>query len=75
MIQIIAQSIGIYQFLISPILGSNCRFYPTCSQYAKLAIIKHGIMYGIYLSVIRILKCNPLFNGGYDPVPTKTKQK
>lgn len=58
--------IKFYQFFISPILGSNCRFLPTCSDYTLQAIKKYGAIYGIYLGVKRILRCNILFKGGID---------
>ncbi|MDG1436821.1 MAG: membrane protein insertion efficiency factor YidD [Rickettsiaceae bacterium] len=58
-----------YQFFISPWLGSNCRFTPTCSEYAKNSFAQHGALKGLYLSVRRILRCNPFANAGYDPVP------
>ena len=61
--------IRFYQYFISPWLGKNCRFYPTCSSYAKEAIITHGALKGLYLSTKRILKCNPFFTGGTDFVP------
>lgn len=60
--------ISLYQILFSPLLGRNCRFYPTCSAYAKEAIIKKGIFKGILLSLWRILRCNPFNKGGFDPV-------
>ena len=62
--------IKFYQILISPHLGSNCKFYPTCSNYAIEALRKYGFFKGLYLSVSRILKCNPWSqNCGCDPVP------
>jgi len=62
--------IKFYQILISPHLGSNCKFSPTCSNYAIEALRKHGLIKGFYLSLIRILKCNPWNkNCGFDPVP------
>ena len=62
--------IKFYQILISPHLGSNCKFYPTCSNYAIEALRKYGFFKGFYLSVSRILKCNPWNkNCGCDPVP------
>ncbi|MGM0508398.1 MAG: membrane protein insertion efficiency factor YidD [Fusobacteriota bacterium] len=67
--------INIYQNIISPLLPKTCRFYPTCSTYSKKALKKHGLFKGIYLSIKRILKCNPLFKGGYDPVPKKTEEE
>ena len=61
--------IRIYQTLISPLLPSTCRFYPTCSEYSKQSLIKHGLIKGSLLSVKRILKCNPWGGNVYDPVP------
>jgi putative membrane protein insertion efficiency factor len=61
--------IRVYQMLISPMLPPSCRHYPTCSAYAVEAIHRYGIIKGTYLSVLRILKCNPFFKGGFDPVP------
>jgi putative membrane protein insertion efficiency factor len=61
--------ITLYQRLISPFLGPSCRFTPTCSQYAKEALRKHGLLKGLGLSVRRILRCHPFHPGGYDPVP------
>ncbi|WPY00502.1 Membrane protein insertion efficiency factor [Candidatus Trichorickettsia mobilis] len=61
--------IKFYQFFISPWLGKNCRFYPSCSEYAKDAIMVHGCYKGVYLVLYRIIRCQPLCNGGYDPVP------
>lgn len=63
--------IKIYQFLISPIIGKNCRFNPTCSNYALEALKKHGLILGIYYSIIRISKCHPWGGSGHDPVPSK----
>lgn len=59
----------IYQKLISPFLGSRCRFYPTCSEYAKKAFLKFGLFKGSYLGVKRVLKCHPYNPGGFDPLP------
>lgn len=64
--------IRFYQYGISPLFGPNCRFNPTCSQYTYEAIVEHGIIKGIYLGIKRILRCNPFFRGGYDPVPLKS---
>ena len=58
-----------YQLLISPFLGNNCRFYPSCSQYAKEAVLKHGVLRGVLLAVRRIVRCNPWNPGGVDIVP------
>ena len=61
--------IKFYQSYISPLIGPNCRYSPTCSEYSINAFKKYGLLKGFYLSVKRIAKCNPLFEGGYDPVP------
>ena len=63
--------IRFYQRAISPIKPRCCRFTPSCSQYAMEAFTKRGFFVGLILSVGRILRCNPLFKGGYDPVPEK----
>lgn len=63
--------IKIYQFLISPIIGKNCRFNPTCSNYALEALKKHGLVLGMYYSIIRISKCHPWGGSGHDAVPSK----
>jgi uncharacterized protein len=61
--------IRLYQFLLSPWTGSHCRFYPTCSEYAKTAIGKYGAAHGSWLATRRILRCHPWHPGGPDPVP------
>ena len=61
--------IKIYQFLISPLLGSSCRFTPTCSQYGVEAIKKHGAFKGGWLTLKRIGRCHPWGKHGHDPVP------
>ena len=60
-----------YRYAISPLIGPRCRFYPTCSTYAVEAIKIHGAIKGGYLAFKRILRCNPLNEGGEDPVPAK----
>ena len=61
--------ITLYQRLVSPLFPPSCRFVPTCSQYAKQAILTHGLARGSYLAARRILRCHPFNPGGYDPVP------
>jgi uncharacterized protein len=63
--------IKIYQFLISPLFPPSCRFQPSCSNYAIVALGRFGIFKGGFLSIKRILKCHPYHPGGYDPVPEK----
>jgi putative membrane protein insertion efficiency factor len=61
--------IRIYRLFISPLLGTNCRYQPTCSQYALTAIDRFGARKGSWLTLKRILRCHPFHPGGYDPVP------
>lgn len=70
-IKILVFIIKIYQKYISPIIGGKkaCRFTPTCSEYSKQALEKYGVIKGLYLSIKRIIKCNPFGGSGYDPVP------
>jgi len=58
-----------YRLLLSPFLGANCRFYPTCSAYATEAIEAHGALRGAWLALVRLLKCHPWHAGGVDQVP------
>jgi len=64
-----------YQFLLSPLLGQNCRFQPTCSEYALQAINQFGVIKGGYLSLRRLIKCHPFHAGGFDPVPEKSAKE
>ena len=61
--------VRIYQWTLRPFIGANCRFFPTCSDYALEALRRHGALRGTCLSAWRILRCNPWNHGGYDPVP------
>ena len=58
-----------YQYAVRPLLGANCRFYPSCSDYAKEAVERHGAYHGAWLAIRRVLKCHPYHPGGFDPVP------
>ena len=60
--------IRLYQALISPALGSRCKYYPSCSEYGVQAIRRFGILRGLVLAGWRLLRCNPWSHGGYDPV-------
>jgi putative membrane protein insertion efficiency factor len=61
--------IRVYQKLISPLIGPQCRFTPTCSQYGVEALKKHGLFKGSWLTIRRILRCHPWGGQGHDPVP------
>ncbi len=64
-----------YRYLISPLLGPRCRFYPSCSSYAEEAIKVHGLVKGGWLAIKRIGRCHPFNEGGVDPVPEKKQRK
>ena len=59
----------LYQIMLSPVLGPCCRFHPSCSEYARTAILHHGAITGAWLAVKRLARCHPWHAGGYDPVP------
>lgn len=65
--------IRLYQYLVSPLLGSRCRFHPTCSQYAIEAIDQHGLMRGSWMAARRLARCHPWHPGGVDPVPPQSR--
>ena len=65
---LIVRSLLVYQRFVSPLKGSTCRFYPTCSHYSIQALERHGVVKGIVLTIVRLLKCHPFHPGGYDPV-------
>ena len=60
-----------YKSWISPWLPASCRYVPTCSEYAAEAVARYGLFHGAALAAWRLLRCNPLARGGYDPVPRK----
>lgn len=66
---ILLAALKLYQYLFRPLLGRNCRFMPSCSEYAVEAITRHGALQGAWLAVRRIARCHPWHPGGYDPVP------
>ena len=61
--------IDLYRILVSPLLPPSCRFQPTCSEYAREALLRHGLWRGGRLAIWRILRCHPFRTGGWDPVP------
>ncbi|MBQ0763799.1 membrane protein insertion efficiency factor YidD [Marinobacter psychrophilus] len=67
--QLLLLPIRFYQYCLSPMLPSRCRYYPTCSDYAAQAITQHGAAKGSLLTLKRLLRCHPWGSSGYDPVP------
>ncbi|MBS0368056.1 MAG: membrane protein insertion efficiency factor YidD [Proteobacteria bacterium] len=59
----------VYRYAISPMLGRNCRFVPSCSEYAVEAVERHGALKGSWLAARRVCRCHPFNGGGFDPVP------
>jgi putative membrane protein insertion efficiency factor len=70
---ILSGAVRAYELTIRPIIGANCRFYPSCSAYAREAIRTHGAGRGARLAGRRILRCHPWHPGGYDPIPSTTE--
>jgi putative membrane protein insertion efficiency factor len=68
-------AIKAYQRFISPLLPRSCRFHPTCSSYALTSVERFGVMRGGWLAIMRIGRCNPFNEGGYDPVPATLRPK
>lgn len=73
--RIAALPVHAYRLLISPWLGSNCRYQPTCSAYALEALETHGALRGSWLALRRITRCHPFGGSGYDPVPPRHDHK
>lgn len=72
---ILISLVKVYQFTISPLIGPKCRFYPSCSEYCIEAIHEHGAIKGIGLAFKRLIRCHPLCDGGFDPVPPNKKKR
>jgi len=68
---VLALPVRFYRLFVSPLLGANCRYQPTCSAYALEALARHGALKGGWLAVRRIGRCHPWGGSGYDPVPEK----
>ena len=62
-------AIVVYQRLVAPVLPPACRFAPTCSEYARQAILQHGLLRGLWLAIRRLARCHPFHPGGWDPPP------
>ena len=73
--QMASKLIAGYQRFISPLLGPRCRFHPSCSAYAREAILRFGLMQGGWLTLRRLARCHPFSPGGYDPVPAAPQQQ
>jgi putative membrane protein insertion efficiency factor len=69
MARILIWIVRVYQLLLSPFFGQQCRFYPTCSQYSVEALQKHGAMLGSFYTARRLVRCHPWCAGGHDPIP------
>ena len=67
--------IKIYQFIFSPLIGKNCRYLPTCSEYAIESLKLHGLLLGSFFAIRRILKCHPFGGHGFDPIPKRKQNK
>ena len=74
-VYLLIKLIKIYKFLISPLLGNSCRYFPTCSEYSIESLKTYGLFKGLLLSVKRILSCHPWGRGGLDPVKKEMKVK
>jgi len=68
-----AGAVVVYQRLVSPLLPAACRFAPTCSEYARLALAEHGLVRGLALAAWRLARCHPFHPGGWDPPPTRRR--
>ena len=67
--ELILLLLRVYRVAISPLIGPRCRYYPSCSKYAQVAVERHGAARGSWLAVRRIARCHPWHPGGFDPVP------
>ena len=67
--------IKIYQFIFSPLIGNNCRYLPTCSEYAIESLKFHGLLRGLFFTIKRISKCHPFGGHGLDPIPKRKQNK
>jgi putative membrane protein insertion efficiency factor len=70
---LVAGLVVAYQRTLSPLLPRACRFEPTCSEYARLALLEHGLALGVWLALRRLARCHPFHPGGYDPPPARER--
>ena len=73
--RVLVRLVDLYRRFLSPLLPPRCRFEPSCSAYAREALLRHGAFKGTVLSIWRVLWCNPFCKGGYDPVPANEPGK
>lgn len=73
--KILLALIRAYQYVLSPLMGRSCRFYPSCSSYMMTAINRFGAAYGLFLGAKRLCRCHPFTRGGHDPVPPEFRSK
>jgi hypothetical protein len=69
--RLVVGALRAYQWIASPLLPASCRFAPSCSEYARLAVVEHGAARGLRLAAARVLRCHPFHPGGWDPPPTR----
>ena len=67
--RLVSRLLQVYKYLVSPLLGQNCRFFPSCADYARAAVERHGVVRGLWLAARRVGRCHPWHPGGFDPVP------
>jgi|TARA_Y100001001_G_C7754117_1_gene219082 putative membrane protein insertion efficiency factor len=72
--RVLLTGLRVYQLVLSPWIGNQCRFYPTCSEYARQAVETHGSLRGSALAAKRLCKCHPWHPGGFDPVPGREEE-
>lgn len=69
--RVVVGALRAYRLLASPLLPAACRFAPSCSEYARLALVEHGVIKGVWLAGWRVLRCHPFHPGGWDPPPPR----
>jgi putative membrane protein insertion efficiency factor len=73
--KLIVAVLRLYKVMLSPLLPSACRYYPSCSEYMRQAVEKYGVARGLWMGAKRLLRCHPFHAGGLDPVPEPTSSK